>query len=272
MLYFCLACYGFQGCLWVIICWCCWHKISDDAENVASNSGNNVYFINLNHFCSSPLTFQYIIGRWTILCMGNFTMWHLFLKNCYLIFVVYLIQALVGEGLTHRNVSRKISLVIGARRHLEWGHEKYIIETINSHPALVSISDFSFSLADYFLHKFVFLWNLSLLFKCSYVRFVVMILVHICKWWWQLFCLLTLLWYPALLLIFYTKLNLARARTHTVHIHGTFFARCLVIISGSWHDLFSLWYCNFWHFLYFIISDMFWDHEHITWLVYVLRS
>ena len=153
--------------------------------------------------------------------MNNIVHWQLppcsicSLKYCYLISAVYLIQALVGEGLTHRNVSRKMSLVIGARRHLEWGHEKYIIETINSHPALVSISDLSFSLADYFLHKFVFLWNLSLLFKCSYVRFVVMILVHICKWWWQLFSLLSLLWYPALLLIFHTKLNLARARSHT---------------------------------------------------------
>jgi hypothetical protein len=32
-----------------------------------------------------------------------------------------------------------MSLVIGARRHLEWGLEKFILETINSHPALVSI-------------------------------------------------------------------------------------------------------------------------------------
>jgi hypothetical protein len=70
-------------------------------------------------------------------------MWVLFLILLLLklsISVVYQIQALVGEGLTHRNVSRKMSLVIGARRHLEWGHEKYILETINSHPALVSIS------------------------------------------------------------------------------------------------------------------------------------
>ncbi|KAL7177299.1 hypothetical protein ACSBR2_030618 [Camellia fascicularis] len=28
-----------------------------------------------------------------------------------------------------------MSLVIGARRHLEWGHEKYIIDMIQSHPA-----------------------------------------------------------------------------------------------------------------------------------------
>ena len=56
----------------------------------------------------------------------------------------YLIQALVGEGSTHRIGSRKMSLVVGARRHLEWGHEKYILETINSHPALVSINSFTY--------------------------------------------------------------------------------------------------------------------------------
>ncbi|KAF7022022.1 hypothetical protein CFC21_034868 [Triticum aestivum] len=48
-------------------------------------------------------------------------------------------SALVGEGSTHKNVSRKMSLVVGARRHLEWGHEKYIIETINSQPALAAL-------------------------------------------------------------------------------------------------------------------------------------
>ncbi|KAM0924208.1 hypothetical protein ACQ4PT_005029 [Festuca glaucescens] len=53
--------------------------------------------------------------------------------------VWHLIQALLGEGSTQRNISRKMSLVIGARRHLEWGHEKYIIETINSQPALAAL-------------------------------------------------------------------------------------------------------------------------------------
>jgi hypothetical protein len=42
-----------------------------------------------------------------------------------------------------------MSLVIGARRHLEWGHEKFILETINSHPALVSIL-FTHILNNYF--------------------------------------------------------------------------------------------------------------------------
>lgn len=44
----------------------------------------------------------------------------------------------MGEGPTVQwNVSKKMSLVIGARRHLEWGHEKYIVDTIQSHPAQV---------------------------------------------------------------------------------------------------------------------------------------
>uniref|UniRef100_A0A5B7BH26 Nuclear pore protein n=1 Tax=Davidia involucrata TaxID=16924 RepID=A0A5B7BH26_DAVIN len=52
----------------------------------------------------------------------------------------HLIQTLMGEDSTvQRNVSRKMSLVIGARRHLEWGHEKYIIETIQSHPAQAAL-------------------------------------------------------------------------------------------------------------------------------------
>uniref|UniRef100_A0A0D9VTZ5 Nuclear pore protein n=1 Tax=Leersia perrieri TaxID=77586 RepID=A0A0D9VTZ5_9ORYZ len=50
-----------------------------------------------------------------------------------------LIQALVGEGSTHGNISRKMSLVIGARRHLEWGYKKFILETINSQPALANL-------------------------------------------------------------------------------------------------------------------------------------
>ncbi|KAI4319612.1 hypothetical protein MLD38_033192 [Melastoma candidum] len=52
----------------------------------------------------------------------------------------HLVQAMVGEVLTTQyNVSRKISLVIGAKRHLEFGHEKYIMDTIQSHPAQASL-------------------------------------------------------------------------------------------------------------------------------------
>ncbi|XP_059668390.1 nuclear pore complex protein NUP93A-like [Cornus florida] len=52
----------------------------------------------------------------------------------------HLMQTLMGEDTNvQRNVSRKMSLVVGARRHLEWGHEKYIIETIQSHPAQAAL-------------------------------------------------------------------------------------------------------------------------------------
>lgn len=47
-------------------------------------------------------------------------------------------QSLAGEDFsTQLNVSKKMLLVIGSRRHLEWGHEKYIMEIIQSHPAQV---------------------------------------------------------------------------------------------------------------------------------------
>lgn len=45
-------------------------------------------------------------------------------------------------------VSKRTSMIVGARRHLEAGHEKYILDTIHSHPAQVcyqlncSIGDF----------------------------------------------------------------------------------------------------------------------------------
>ncbi|KAG5515560.1 hypothetical protein RHGRI_036566 [Rhododendron griersonianum] len=52
----------------------------------------------------------------------------------------HLIQTLMGEGPTVQwNVSKKMSLVIGARHHLEWGHEKYIVDTIQSHPAQAAL-------------------------------------------------------------------------------------------------------------------------------------
>ncbi|OMO51041.1 Nucleoporin interacting component Nup93/Nic96 [Corchorus capsularis] len=52
----------------------------------------------------------------------------------------HLIQTLMGEDSTmQRSNSRKMSLVIGARRHLEWGHEKYIMDTIQSHPTQAAL-------------------------------------------------------------------------------------------------------------------------------------
>lgn len=52
----------------------------------------------------------------------------------------HLVQTLVGENTTMKqSISRKMSLVIGARRHLEWGHEKYIMDTIQNHPAQAAL-------------------------------------------------------------------------------------------------------------------------------------
>ncbi|WJX74873.1 Nuclear pore complex protein nup93a [Trifolium repens] len=51
----------------------------------------------------------------------------------------HLVQMLMDEDSTLRHVSKKMSLIIGARRHLEWGHEKYIMDTIHNHPAQASL-------------------------------------------------------------------------------------------------------------------------------------
>ncbi|KAJ4706376.1 Nuclear pore protein [Melia azedarach] len=52
----------------------------------------------------------------------------------------HLLQTMMGEDATlQRNVSRKMPLVIGARRHLELGHEKYIMDTIQSHPSQAAL-------------------------------------------------------------------------------------------------------------------------------------
>ncbi|KAK4267521.1 hypothetical protein QN277_024290 [Acacia crassicarpa] len=52
----------------------------------------------------------------------------------------HLVQMLIDEDIAlQQRVSRKMSLVIGARRHLEWGHEKYIMDTIQSHPAQAAL-------------------------------------------------------------------------------------------------------------------------------------
>ncbi|KAK1293387.1 Uncharacterized protein QJS10_CPB17g01746 [Acorus calamus] len=60
-------------------------------------------------------------------------------KSVTMLKIWHLIQNMVGEDSVQRNVSRKMSLVIGARRHLEWGHEKYILDTIQSHPAQAAL-------------------------------------------------------------------------------------------------------------------------------------
>ncbi|KAK9112176.1 hypothetical protein Scep_019695 [Stephania cephalantha] len=56
-------------------------------------------------------------------------------KSVSMLKIWHLIQTLVAENsAVQQNVSRKMSLVIGARRHLELGLEKYIMDTIQSHP------------------------------------------------------------------------------------------------------------------------------------------
>ncbi|KAI4300811.1 hypothetical protein L6164_034145 [Bauhinia variegata] len=52
----------------------------------------------------------------------------------------HLIQMLMDEdSAVNKSVSRRMSLIIGARRHLELGHEKYIMDTIQSHPAQAAL-------------------------------------------------------------------------------------------------------------------------------------
>ncbi|KAK7325223.1 hypothetical protein VNO77_29382 [Canavalia gladiata] len=51
----------------------------------------------------------------------------------------HLVQMLMDEDSALQRVSKKMSLIIGARRHLEWGHEKYIMDTIQSHPAQAAL-------------------------------------------------------------------------------------------------------------------------------------
>ncbi|KAF8403754.1 hypothetical protein HHK36_011858 [Tetracentron sinense] len=61
-------------------------------------------------------------------------------KSVSMLKIWHLVQTLMGEDSTiQQNVSRKMLLVIGARRHLEFGHEKYIIDTIQSHPAQAAL-------------------------------------------------------------------------------------------------------------------------------------
>uniref|UniRef100_A0A1J3HDZ4 Nuclear pore protein n=1 Tax=Noccaea caerulescens TaxID=107243 RepID=A0A1J3HDZ4_NOCCA len=51
-----------------------------------------------------------------------------------------LIQAMTGEdSAVQQGVSKRMSLVIGARRHLECGHEKHIVDTIQSHPTQAAL-------------------------------------------------------------------------------------------------------------------------------------
>ncbi|GJZ76888.1 nuclear pore complex protein NUP93A [Tanacetum coccineum] len=54
----------------------------------------------------------------------------------------HLVQTLMGENSSVKgSVSKKMSLMIGARRHLEWGHEKYIMEMIQRHPVQAALPE-----------------------------------------------------------------------------------------------------------------------------------
>jgi nuclear pore complex protein Nup93 len=61
----------------------------------------------------------------------------LFLAYSYVI-VCLQFQSLLSENVdTSGNLTRKMQLIIAARHHLEEGHEKYIRDTIQNHPAQV---------------------------------------------------------------------------------------------------------------------------------------
>ncbi|XP_019100726.1 PREDICTED: nuclear pore complex protein NUP93A-like [Camelina sativa] len=51
-----------------------------------------------------------------------------------------LVQAITGEdSATRQGVSKRMSLAIGARLHLQRGHEKFIMDTIQSHPSQAAL-------------------------------------------------------------------------------------------------------------------------------------
>ncbi|XP_051142218.1 nuclear pore complex protein NUP93A [Andrographis paniculata] len=61
-------------------------------------------------------------------------------KSVSMMKIWHLIMTLMGEDrAVQRNVSKRMSLVIGARHHLEWGHEKHVKDLIQSHPAQASL-------------------------------------------------------------------------------------------------------------------------------------
>ncbi|KAL8467551.1 hypothetical protein ACS0TY_030975 [Phlomoides rotata] len=61
-------------------------------------------------------------------------------KSVSMLKIWHLITTLTGEDPTvRRNISKRMSLVMGARRHLEWGHDKYVMDMIHSHPAQAAL-------------------------------------------------------------------------------------------------------------------------------------
>ncbi|KAL1569392.1 Nuclear pore complex protein nup93a [Salvia divinorum] len=61
-------------------------------------------------------------------------------KSVSMLKIWHLIMTLMGEDPSvKRSVSKRMSLVIGAQHHLEWGHEKYVMDMIHSHPAQAAL-------------------------------------------------------------------------------------------------------------------------------------
>ncbi|PIM99400.1 Cullin [Handroanthus impetiginosus] len=61
-------------------------------------------------------------------------------KSVSMLKIWHLIMSLMGEDSTvQRNISKRMFLVMGARRHLEWGHEKYVMDMIQSHPTQATL-------------------------------------------------------------------------------------------------------------------------------------
>ncbi|CAN8286976.1 unnamed protein product [Cochlearia groenlandica] len=51
-----------------------------------------------------------------------------------------LVEAITGEdSAVRQGISKRMSLAIGARRHLQCGHERYIMDTIQSHPTQAAL-------------------------------------------------------------------------------------------------------------------------------------
>ncbi|KAG0576106.1 hypothetical protein KC19_5G056000 [Ceratodon purpureus] len=61
-------------------------------------------------------------------------------KSVSLTKIWHLLQSLLSEDVDMSpNVSKKASMLAGARRHLEAGHEKYILDTIHNHPSQAAL-------------------------------------------------------------------------------------------------------------------------------------
>lgn len=61
-------------------------------------------------------------------------------KSVSMIKIWQLVQCLLSEDFERSgSMTRKMDLIVGARRHLEGGHERYVLDTIQSHPAQAAL-------------------------------------------------------------------------------------------------------------------------------------